>query len=141
MPPAVPSISPGEKCARSSRTCRRRGPLAADAEAAGDGLAGAERLADGLTVGDGVGACKGDTSALGDASIGVASGIDGDADAMVVVGTVVAGGSVAGGGGGEGDDEQAAPSIKRRIVFPAMEMPGRVERMPREMQEKCHAPA
>jgi hypothetical protein len=64
----------------------------------------------------------------------------GDAEAMVV-GTVVAGGSVGGGGGGEGDDEQAAPSIKRRIVFPAMEIPGRVELMPREMQEKCHAPA
>lgn len=88
-----------------------------------------------------MGAWSGENSALGDASNGVASGTDGDADAIVVVvGTVVAG-SVAGGGGGEGDDEHAAPSIKRRMVFPTMEMPGRVELMPREMQEKCHASA
>jgi hypothetical protein len=58
----------------------------------------------------------------------------------VLVGTVVAG-SVAGGEGGEGEDEHAAPSIKRRMVFAAMEIAGEVELMPREMQEKCHASA
>src|SRR5947199_5757351 len=85
LPPAVPSISPGEKWARSRRTCRRRGFLAEEAEAAGDGLAeGAAGLAkggDGLIEGDGVGAWSGDSSALGDASAGVASGTDGDAEA------------------------------------------------------------
>ena len=87
-----------------------------------------------------MGAWSGDSSALGDASAGVASGTDGDAEAIVVVvGTVVTG-SVAG-GGGEGDDEHAAPKIKRRMVFPAMEMPGRVELMPREMQGECHGSA
>jgi hypothetical protein len=94
---------------------------------------------EGLTNGDGVGACRGDRSALGDTSSGVASGLAGDAGVGVTAGTVVV---VGGGGGGaeDGGDEQAH-SIKTRMVFPVMEMPGVGELMPREMQEECHGPA
>ena len=63
LPPAVPSISPGEKCARSRRTCRRRRDLAEGAEEGADGLAegaagveGADGEAEGGACGAGAGA-------------------------------------------------------------------------------------
>ena len=104
-----------------------------------DGADGLAAGAEGLTNGDGVGACRGERSALGDAASGVPSGIAGDAGGGVAAGTVVVvGGSV--GGADDGGDAQAH-SIKRRMVFPAMERPGVGELMPRQMQEECHGSA
>jgi hypothetical protein len=146
LPPGVPSISPGEKCVRSRRTCKRRGVLAEDAEEAGEGLAeGAEEADDGLAEGaegDGVGTSGGDDSGVGDVSAGVASGVEGGA------GAVVAGGAVVGGGSDReehaipaaANSTAADPATKRKLplILACSSLYLRFRNL--EMQDECHRP-